>query len=193
MNIRLLVQGRGRTKQIFHLEHREVILGRAEGVGVRIPSPEVSRRHCRLLLEDGLVAVEDLDSVNGTLLNGVEVVGKQLVQPGDQVSVGPVTFVVEYEMISAVRMDLEENDDLEVLESEDASPLEMEMSDEHETTHRRDPLGVGRDHGTWDEEEPLDVIEVPEEAQLEPFDPEEDWQPPAEEELRDMLSQMEEE
>jgi pSer/pThr/pTyr-binding forkhead associated (FHA) protein len=38
-----------------------------------IDDPAVSRRHCRVGLDGGRPAVEDLHSLNGTLLDGVEV------------------------------------------------------------------------------------------------------------------------
>ena len=38
-----------------------------------VADPSVSRRHCRLGLNGGRLAVEDLNSLNGTLLDGAEV------------------------------------------------------------------------------------------------------------------------
>ena len=38
-----------------------------------IADPTVSRRHCRIGLDGGRLAVEDLNSLNGTLLDGAEV------------------------------------------------------------------------------------------------------------------------
>ena len=38
-----------------------------------VDDPTVSRRHCRIGLDGGRLAVEDLNSLNGTLLDGVEV------------------------------------------------------------------------------------------------------------------------
>jgi pSer/pThr/pTyr-binding forkhead associated (FHA) protein len=51
---------------------------------------------------DGCLNVEDLDSVNGTFVNGRRVTGKQVVYPGDHLEIGPITFVVEYEMTQSV-------------------------------------------------------------------------------------------
>src|SRR5262245_56303103 len=59
---------------------------------------EVSRRHCVVRVRDGYVTVRDLKSSNGTQLNGEEVEGEQVVRPGDRLRVGPVTFVVEYQL-----------------------------------------------------------------------------------------------
>src|SRR3954470_21010368 len=97
MNVKLVVEQGGR-RRAFTVRSDKAVLGRARGCAVRIPSAEVSRQHCRLTVEDGLVQVKDLGSVNGTLLNGRKIRGKEYVRPGDNLTVGPVTFVVEYEL-----------------------------------------------------------------------------------------------
>lgn len=98
MDVRLVVEQGRRRLRVVRLRGPATRIGRARGSGVRIPSAEVSRQHCVLRVEDGLVTVEDLDSVNGTFLNGEAVVGCQVVRPGDRLNVGPVTFAVEYEL-----------------------------------------------------------------------------------------------
>jgi pSer/pThr/pTyr-binding forkhead associated (FHA) protein len=97
MDFQLVVR-QGGPQRVLHLRKREAILGRARGNAVRIPSAEVSRRHCRLWQEGGLLFVEDLESVNGTFLNGESVRQRVVVRPGDHLEVGPVTFTVEYEL-----------------------------------------------------------------------------------------------
>jgi len=97
MEVRLVVE-RGGRRQVCRIQSPRAVVGRARGNTVRIPSAEVSREHCRLMLEDGLVYVRDLDSINGTFLNGRPVRGVEVIQPGDRLEVGPVVFVVEYEL-----------------------------------------------------------------------------------------------
>ncbi len=48
-------------------------------------------------MDKGVVTVEDLESVNGTFLNGRRIRAVETVRPGDRLSLGPVTFLVEYE------------------------------------------------------------------------------------------------
>jgi pSer/pThr/pTyr-binding forkhead associated (FHA) protein len=74
----------------------EIIIGRLRGCNIRIPSASVSRRHCRLQLQNAVLLIEDLNSSNGTYLNGVRVFGVLEVTPGDRGTVGPVTFEVHY-------------------------------------------------------------------------------------------------
>ena len=57
----------------------------------------VSRKHCRLLWQEGQVYLSDLNSTNGTLLNGkrLEPGRMTLLQAGDEVSIGRCRFKVE--------------------------------------------------------------------------------------------------
>jgi predicted component of type VI protein secretion system len=108
VNVNLVLQKGRKRKKVVALRPPEAILGRARGCSVRIPSEDVSRRHCRLRLDDDLVTVEDLGSVNGTFLNGQAVAEVRVVQPGDRLEVGPITFIVEYELTAAGRKRLRE-------------------------------------------------------------------------------------
>jgi pSer/pThr/pTyr-binding forkhead associated (FHA) protein len=47
-----------------------IVVGRHPHCDVRLLSPRVSRRHCRLTEVDGAVFVRDLGSTHGTLVNG---------------------------------------------------------------------------------------------------------------------------
>src|SRR5262249_12531702 len=70
---------------------------------LRILSSQVSRRHCLLSIHDGVLSVEDLDSVNGTLVNGNRVTDKQELKPGDVLEIGPLRFTVQYEPTDEAR------------------------------------------------------------------------------------------
>ena len=67
----------------------EITIGREPGSTIRLDVPDVSRNHCRIWPEpDGSWHLEDLDSRNGTMSNGVPVKGKQRLVFGDRVQVG---------------------------------------------------------------------------------------------------------
>jgi predicted component of type VI protein secretion system len=102
MNVRLVLERNRKRIWTALLSKAESTIGRAIGNTVRIPSGEVSRTHCRLCIENGVVTVEDLESVNGTYINGLRVRGVQMLRPGDRLTLGPATFVVEYEMMPEV-------------------------------------------------------------------------------------------
>jgi pSer/pThr/pTyr-binding forkhead associated (FHA) protein len=67
-------------------------LGRAPRVDFIVDAPLVSRIHCRFTLADGVLEVEDLESTNGTYVNG-ERVARRALDSGDTVKVGRVEFV----------------------------------------------------------------------------------------------------
>ncbi|WP_437226311.1 FHA domain-containing protein [Planctomicrobium sp. SH661] len=76
------------------LTETEVIVGRGEESGIRIASAEVSREHCRLIPDHGRVRVIDLNSRNGTFVDGRPVNGERMLNPGGSLTVGPLTFVL---------------------------------------------------------------------------------------------------
>jgi hypothetical protein len=66
---------------------RNLIVGRDLGCDVVLAGRDISRRHALLRFRDGRWVVQDLDSTNGTILNGVRV-GRCRMQPGDRLVVG---------------------------------------------------------------------------------------------------------
>jgi pSer/pThr/pTyr-binding forkhead associated (FHA) protein len=68
-------------------------LGRATGADFIVDAALVSRVHCRFtVLPDGALEVRDLESTNGTYVNGARVDAAQL-NAGDRVQVGRVELV----------------------------------------------------------------------------------------------------
>jgi pSer/pThr/pTyr-binding forkhead associated (FHA) protein len=120
MNVRLVLERKRKRVWAAQLRKPVATIGRALGCTVRVPSSEVSRLHCRLRVENGVVTVEDLESVNGTLLNGAPVRAIETVRPGDRLTLGPLTFLVEYELTPEAleRLGGEEDYDV-ILEAED--------------------------------------------------------------------------
>src|SRR2546430_1624636 len=69
------------------LEEAETIIGRDPANAVSINDPLVSRRHCSIRNHEGKVQVADLESLNGTFVNGVPTRDKPL-EHGDRIKVG---------------------------------------------------------------------------------------------------------
>ena len=93
MNPRLVAIAGPLKDSTFPLPGGEVQVGRDPGNLLSISDPSLSRRHC-LLSQDGEgYKIRDLDSRNGTLVNGVAVKEARL-NHGDQVSVGDSVFVL---------------------------------------------------------------------------------------------------
>src|SRR5215212_1816370 len=64
-----------------------VTIGREEGNLLRLNDERVSRFHAKVQQEDGDVIITDLESTNGTRVNGAPVQIRRL-RPGDQISLG---------------------------------------------------------------------------------------------------------
>ncbi len=71
----------------FALSAPEVSIGREASNPVCVNEPAVSRRHCLIRQADGQCTLVDLDSYNGTFVNGVPV-HEQPLAHGDQIAVG---------------------------------------------------------------------------------------------------------
>jgi pSer/pThr/pTyr-binding forkhead associated (FHA) protein len=69
-------------------------LGRAREAEIFLRDPEVSRRHARLEAQNGVVYLEDLQSSNGTFLNGRRVSEAIEIRDGDEIDVGSTRLVV---------------------------------------------------------------------------------------------------
>jgi pSer/pThr/pTyr-binding forkhead associated (FHA) protein len=153
MLVRLIVEKGGKRKNVFELRGPNAVLGRAQGSSVRIPSEDVSRRHCRLHFHDGYITVEDLASINGTFLNGMRVQGEAVVRPGDRVEVGPASFLVEYVTTPEILARLTK-EDYEVIAEEEA--VDAVLVDEEEMLEVE----------LVDEEEPMEIIPVEDEEEF---------------------------
>ncbi|GAB3353304.1 FhaA domain-containing protein [Modestobacter lapidis] len=85
----LVVDGPG-TRHV--LEQGSNVLGRGTDADIRLPDTGVSRKHVDVQLDGGTVAVEDLGSTNGTLVNGRRV-GRQELADGDVIRIGHSVLV----------------------------------------------------------------------------------------------------
>ena len=73
----------------------DIVIGRGAECNLRLSAPQVSRRHCFLRIGSDGAYLSDLDSSNGTLLNGRKLVsGKRYsLEDGAILAVGPVRFI----------------------------------------------------------------------------------------------------
>jgi pSer/pThr/pTyr-binding forkhead associated (FHA) protein/tetratricopeptide (TPR) repeat protein len=81
----------GGPQRSYPLITEETVLGRAPGNPIAIPDPLVSSRHLKIVRRGEVYAAVDLDSENGTRVNGVKVTSRELSQ-GDQIQIGGFTF-----------------------------------------------------------------------------------------------------
>ncbi len=74
----------------FALREGDTIVGRDEASDIRLDDVSVSRRHARFVLDGDTLTVEDLNSTNGTLVNGRKRAGAVHLRAGDTLKVGGV-------------------------------------------------------------------------------------------------------
>ena len=92
MKPRIQVAAGPLADSIYFLTEPEVRIGRDPSNSLAISDLSLSRRHCVLARENDGYILRDLDSRNGTFLNGRVVTEKQL-NHGDQISVGESVLV----------------------------------------------------------------------------------------------------
>jgi Nif-specific regulatory protein len=77
---------------VFALAEDEISIGRDTTSGVRLGDPSVSRQHSLVRREGPCFKIVDLDSFNGTYVNGIPVLEHSL-HHGDQIAVGDVLLL----------------------------------------------------------------------------------------------------
>jgi pSer/pThr/pTyr-binding forkhead associated (FHA) protein len=76
------------------LDHFPYVIGRRGGCDGCLPYAFISRRHCRFDQVDGQVVVQDLESYNGTFVNGTPATKPHPLSDGDELTLGPMSFRV---------------------------------------------------------------------------------------------------
>jgi hypothetical protein len=74
--------------------HDQLLVGRHPSCDVILPGATVSRYHARLTFRDGHWILRDLESTNGTRVNGASV-GRCEVLPGDQIRIGEHELLID--------------------------------------------------------------------------------------------------
>jgi hypothetical protein len=88
--LRLVIEGGELT---LLLDRPEMIVGRHSDADLRLPLPDVSRRHCRFAWNAGRWQVFDLSSLNGLWVNDRQV-QQAVLEHGDRLRIGGFSFVV---------------------------------------------------------------------------------------------------
>lgn len=94
MAIKLIMFREDGQRREFELALGSTTIGRKTDCVIRIPLPEVSRRHAEVVVDDDGLVLRDLGAANGTFLNNRRVTEEDL-EPGDQITIGPVVFTVQ--------------------------------------------------------------------------------------------------
>ena len=83
----LVIQGKDQGSR-FDIGAEDVQIGRGTQNQIRILNKEISRAHAGISYAGGEWQIEDLNSSNGTYVNGREIDARIVLHPGDQVQLG---------------------------------------------------------------------------------------------------------
>src|SRR6185437_253418 len=86
----------GLTGRSYELKVEKTTIGRLEDNAFQIPDQSVSSHHCEVLLKGNEVAVRDLNSTNGTYING-EKITEHALKPGQILRLGSIEVRLEGE------------------------------------------------------------------------------------------------
>jgi pSer/pThr/pTyr-binding forkhead associated (FHA) protein len=94
MNITLILFKKNGSQKTFSLPSNITVIGRRQDCDLCIPLKSVSRRHCQLNANSDTLKIRDLESHNGTHLNGKRI-EEATAKAGDYLKIGPLTFLIQ--------------------------------------------------------------------------------------------------
>src|SRR5207248_9663951 len=94
--VKLVLLSPGMTGRTHELKVDKTTIGRVEDNTFQIAEPSVSSHHCEILLRGPEVVVHDLNSTNGTFING-EKVSESVLKPGQVLRLGQIEMRLETE------------------------------------------------------------------------------------------------
>jgi pSer/pThr/pTyr-binding forkhead associated (FHA) protein len=83
----------GQPPKVLQLIKDVVVLGRSAQVDLPLEDNNASRQHCQVRKWAGKYVVEDLQSKNGTFVNGEKIVKERELADGDLIALGDTTVV----------------------------------------------------------------------------------------------------
>ena len=91
---KLVILNQGMTGRTFELNADRTTVGRVEDNTFQIGDPSVSSRHAEILLRGTDIVIKDLNSTNGTFING-EKISETVLQPGQVLRFGQVEMKID--------------------------------------------------------------------------------------------------
>lgn len=82
------------------LKKEVLVIGRRPSCDIRLDFENISGKHCELRFARGVWYVRDLNSTNGTTLNGQKVVHNHGVMPDDELGLANHFFAIDYDPIA---------------------------------------------------------------------------------------------
>ena len=94
---KLVIQDDEGKTTVVPLIRDEITIGRKEGNTIRLTERNVSRRHARILRNNGEVHIEDLGSYNGIRVNNARIAERVSLRVSDQVQIGDYKLFLKAE------------------------------------------------------------------------------------------------
>jgi hypothetical protein len=98
MDVKLKVLGGAKSGLEIPLKKDLFTIGRSSECSLRAGSDAISRKHCAIRLGQSSISIADLNSRNGTYVNGRRIDQETTLNSGDEVRVGPLRFEVVAEV-----------------------------------------------------------------------------------------------
>lgn len=92
---KLVLLSEGLTGRSHELVAEKTTIGRIEENTFQVPDASVSSRHCEVLLRGSDVVVKDLNSTNGTYIEGQQISGEAVLKPGQILRLGQIQMRLE--------------------------------------------------------------------------------------------------
>jgi pSer/pThr/pTyr-binding forkhead associated (FHA) protein len=92
---RLVILSEGLTGTAHELTVDKTTIGRVDDNTFAIPESSVSSHHCEVLLRGSDIVIRDLNSTNGTFINGNQVTGEAPLKPGQILRLGQIEMRLE--------------------------------------------------------------------------------------------------
>ena len=94
---KLAIVHKGKVEKNIRLTAGTMIIGRKPECNIQLDEKMVSGQHAQITIKPDEILLKDLDSTNGTIVNGKEV-REKILKTGDQVSIGnyKLIFVREH-------------------------------------------------------------------------------------------------
>lgn len=93
---KLVIQNQGMTGRACELHTDRTTIGRVEDNTFHIADPSISSHHCEVQLRGSDIVIRDLNSTNGTFINGNKI-EESILKPGQTLRLGQVEMKLEVE------------------------------------------------------------------------------------------------
>lgn len=94
--LQLTINEKGGPSRTESFDKDEITIGRVQGNDIILPKGNISKRHSRIVLNEGKFVIVDLKSTNGTYVNGKKITGPQVIKSTDKVYIGDFTLTIEF-------------------------------------------------------------------------------------------------